>query len=56
MTLSVEQRRQFEEASRPLMRWLGENCHPHATVIVDSGTAELVEGAAVFNTEEYIRG
>jgi hypothetical protein len=44
----------FEEAVRPLMKWLAENKNPHTRVIVESSTAEVVEGVEVFNTDEYI--
>ncbi len=44
MTLSEEQISQFREAAKPLMKFLSENCHPHCRIIIESGTAELVEG------------
>jgi len=34
----------FEEAVEPLMKWMSENIHPHATAIVTGTRAELVEG------------
>ncbi len=34
----------FEEAARPLIKWLNENCHPHVSVIVTPTNAELLEG------------
>lgn len=34
----------FEEAVRPLIKWLAENKNPHAKVIVTNIGAELVEG------------
>jgi len=36
--------KKFEEAARPLIKWMAENMHPHATVILTSTGAELVEG------------
>jgi len=39
---------------RPLIKWLNDNMHPHATVIVDSMRAELVEVVCAFVTEEYL--
>jgi len=44
----------FEEAVRPLMKWLCENKSPHTRIIVANNTAEVVEGSQVFNTDEYI--
>ena len=54
MILNKEQREEFEKAVRPLMAFLGENCHPHVTVIVDNSRAELLEGCVNFITEDYI--
>ncbi len=44
----------FKEASKPLMRYLAENHHPHTKVQVDSNTSELLEGKEVFKTKEFI--
>lgn len=45
----------FDRAARPLINWLAVNKHPHCKVIVDSTTAELVEGLRTFNTKDYLR-
>jgi len=45
----------FEEAVRPLMRYLCENHHPHMRVIIDGSCAEMLEGQVTFNTEDYVR-
>lgn len=37
----------FNAACKPLILWLREHMHPHATVIVDSECAELVEGVMI---------
>jgi len=44
----------FEQAVRPLMKWLSENSNPHATAIVTCRLAELVEGMRVFKTDEFL--
>jgi len=44
----------FEQAVKPLMKWLSENKNPHTTAIVTSNVAELVEGVEVVNTEEFL--
>lgn len=44
----------FEEAVRPLMQWMAENCHPHTKSIVESNAAELFEGLKVVVTDEYL--
>ncbi len=57
MVLSEKQRKEFEEAVRPLIEWLNvpENAHPHCHVYVDSMRGELSEGVNSFVTDEYIR-
>lgn len=45
----------FEEAARPLMKWMAENLHPHHTAIVDQSSAELSSGLQYMTTPEYIR-
>jgi hypothetical protein len=45
----------FEEAARPLMKWMAENLHPHHTAIVDQSSAELMVGLQRTVTLEYIR-
>lgn len=44
----------FEEAVKPLMKWLCENCHPHTTAIVDGTLAELFEGVENVKTNEFL--
>ena len=53
MILNEKQKREFEAVSRPLIKWLNDNCHPHVSVIIDSSHAELLEGAVAFRTEDY---
>jgi len=55
MILKEEKRKEFEQAARPLMKWLSDNCHPHVNVIVDCVRAELNEGVATFVTEDYVK-
>ena len=44
----------FESATRPLMKYLGENHHPHTSAYVRNDLAELLEGQEVFGTKDYI--
>lgn len=53
MILSDEKRKEFEEISRPVIKFLNDNCHPHVTVIIDNSSAELSEGVCAFGTEDY---
>ena len=45
--MTPKQRDTFDAAAKPLMDWLATNIHPHASVIVTSEAAELVEGLHV---------
>ena len=49
-----DQQEKFEEAVRPLMKYLAENHHPHTSVYVTSRTAELLEGQKCLSTNEYL--
>lgn len=55
MILTSEQIQQMEEASKPLVKFLCENCHPHVYVIVEPSGAELVEGICRVKILEFIR-
>lgn len=55
MILSKEQLEQFEEASKPLVKFLCDNFHPHVTVIVQPCGVEILEGSASVKIEEFIR-
>ncbi len=55
MVLTKEQISQMEEAAKPLVKWLCENTDPHAKVIVDCGSAEVVSGSARVKIEEFIK-
>lgn len=52
---NLEKRSDFEEAVKPLIKFLNDNYHPHTTVIVDCGKAQLVEGIMSMITEEFYR-
>jgi len=45
----------FEQAARPLIKYINENHHIHVTAIVDSDHAEILEGINVFSTKDYIK-
>jgi hypothetical protein len=44
----------FEEAARPLMKYLGHNHHPHTSAYIRNDFAELLEGQQTFGTNDYI--
>jgi len=54
MVLTKKQREDFEKAARVMMKYLGENHHPHVTVIIDNGRAEILESSAAVVTEDYV--
>lgn len=43
---------EFRNVVLPLIKWMAENCHPHTIVVVDSMSAELLEGQFMFRTHE----
>lgn len=55
MILTTEQLESFKDASKPLVKWLNENCHPMVSVIVEPTGTELLEGCAKIKIEEYIK-
>ena len=53
--MNAELRDSFEKVAKPLIEWLCNNMHPHATVIVTQTNAELVEGSMSIVTTEFVR-
>ncbi|EAZ4787021.1 hypothetical protein CBK78_14150 [Salmonella enterica] len=45
----------FQEAAKPLIKWLNENANPHSQVVVTSTGAELLVGERVYNTEKFLK-
>ena len=55
MILNEKQRAELLESSKPLIKWLNDNCHPHCTAIVGPGDVELLESVGRQTTEEFIK-
>lgn len=55
MILTPEQVKQLEEAAKPLVKFLCDNCHPHVKVIVEPSGAEILEGLASVKIEQFIK-
>jgi len=55
MILTKEQIVEFKEAAEPLMKWMGDNLHPHTKTIVDYSRAELVEGSVAHVTDKFVK-
>lgn len=53
--MTDEQYEEFVKVTRPLIKYMAENHHPHTKLIVESTRAELVEGVMNFPTTEYLR-
>lgn len=45
----------FESLARPLVEWLNKNANPHAKIIIDSMSAEVVHGQYGFHTDEFLK-
>jgi len=55
MTVTEKQRNEFEAVCKPVIKWLNDNCHPHVTVVITTGFAELSEGVCAFPCDEFIK-
>jgi len=55
MTLTEQQRRDFEAVTRPVIKWLNDNCHPHVSAVIEPPRAELSEGVCAYPTTDYVR-
>ena len=54
MTQSNKQLAEFERVTRPVIKYMAENHHPHTKLIVTATGAELVEGVMNFPTTDYL--
>ncbi|EFA5318582.1 hypothetical protein EYX56_04920 [Escherichia coli] len=46
---------QFTASVEAVMKYLADNHHPHTKIIIDSDSAELVEGIATHRTDKFIK-
>ncbi len=53
--MNDEKRDEFKELTSPLIRFLNENCNPHAKIIIETDSAELLMGECAFYTKEFIK-
>lgn len=56
MTMTEQQRQEFEAVTRPVIEWMNANCHPHVTVVIEPTSAVLSEGIVAYTTNDYLRG
>ena len=56
MILNREQIDEFREVIKPVMKYLinPKVFHPHVKIIIENGHAEIVEGLASDNNDEFI--
>lgn len=47
--------KEFEEAAKPLIKFLNDNFHPHASVIVTTTSAEIVSAEMIIHTTEFVK-
>lgn len=45
----------FLAVVEPVIKYLAENHHPHATIVIDSTSAQLSYGEMAHHTEEFLR-
>lgn len=48
-------RDEFEDLAKPLIKFLNNNYHPHASIIITPDSAEILSGEMAFQTDEFIR-
>lgn len=49
-----EKEKTFQEVVKPVIEWLAKNKNPHAMIIIEATSAELVESVESFVTDEFI--
>lgn len=55
MITTNKQREELEELSRPLIKFLNDNFHPHVSITVDNCSSELKEISCRVVTNDYIK-
>jgi len=55
MIMTKEQIEKFQELSKPLMKYLCDEFHPHVSVIITPTTAEISSGSHSFQTSEFVK-
>ena len=55
MILTKKQLKEFEEASRPLMKFLCDNFNPHVVVIVTPTDSEILSASARIKCYDFVK-
>lgn len=56
MNLTSETKAELREHCRDLIEWLNKNAHPHAKIIIDTISFELVAGVEAETTFDFVKG
>ncbi|MEB1072495.1 hypothetical protein VC894_16920 [Citrobacter freundii] len=54
-TFEKPKQKSFEDAAKPLIKWLNESANPHTSVSIDATSAQLLTGEIGIHTEEFIK-
>lgn len=55
MVLTKDQLVEFEAMSRPIMKFLSDNCHPYVVATITYTDATLLEEFAGIHTTEFVK-
>lgn len=50
-----DRNKSFDDAVKPVIKWLNDNANPHATIIVEYDNAVLYTGELTYSTNEFIK-
>lgn len=50
-----QKRKEFERVAKPVIKFINNYYHPHTKVIIDCDSAEVLEGALMSRTDEFIK-
>jgi len=53
--MTEEKRKEFEEITKPIMKWLNDNFHPHAQINITTTHCEMLFGEASYTTDEFVQ-
>ena len=53
--MTEQQHTELEALCLPLVKWLNDNMHPHAKIIIETTSYELVEGVTAKTTYEFVK-
>lgn len=54
LLIQDEKRQEFENLTKPLIKFLND-FHPHVKIVIDTNSAEMVEGVTIYVTNEFIK-